>query len=224
MTRKRTRTRRTSFGQAGFGHGSDSQAVAALFALGALRGEEEAAFEKHVSSGCSVCEQELADAAGVVEGLAFASTPAIPSETVRQRLMHALSESHPKTKGARPELVQTDASGILLEEPGLLIARSAKIPWELVAPGISRKTLSIDPGRLYSTCLLRAEPGARYPRHRHGGVEELLVLEGDLHVHGVVMRAGDYCRAEAGSIHDVTFTEGGCVLLQVASQLDQFEA
>ena len=62
---------------------------------------------------------------------------------------------------------------------------------------------------------------SRYPSHRHAGVEEILLLEGDLHVHGVVMRAGDYCRAEPDSMHEVTFSESGCMLLLRTSQHDE---
>jgi anti-sigma factor ChrR (cupin superfamily) len=206
-----------------FGHSEDSAASAALFVLGSLRGEEKAAFEQHVHEGCVICEQELDGLAEVMENLALATTPAKPSETVRRRLLDSLT-AEPQTPTARPELLTTATKGILLlRQPGLLIARSAEMPWEQVAPGISRKILSVDSDRSYSTCLIRAEAGARYPRHRHVDVEELLVLEGDLHVHGVVMRAGDYCRAEPDTIHEETFTESGCVLLQIASQLDQIE-
>jgi anti-sigma factor ChrR (cupin superfamily) len=216
-----------------FAHSEDSTASAALFALGSLRGDEKAAFAHHVHEGCSVCEQELDGLADVMENLALATTPADPSGTVRRRLLDSLTAEPqgPVVQGsdvqrlaARPELLTTTTKGILLHQPGLLIARSADMPWEQVAPGISRKILSVDPGRSYSTCLIRAEAGARYPSHRHADVEELLVLEGDLHVHGVVMRTGDYCRAEPDSIHEETFTEFGCLLLQVASQLDQMQA
>ena len=206
-----------------FGHSEDSAASAALFALGSLRGEEKAAFEQHVHEGCAVCEQELDGLADVMENLALTATPVEPSGTVRRRLLDLLNTESRKSV-ARPELLQEVAKGILLRQHGLLIARSADMPWKPVAPGISCKILSVDSERSYSTCLIRAEAGARYPRHRHADVEELLVLEGDLHVHGVVMRAGDYCRAEPDSIHEETFTENGCVLLQVASQLDQMQA
>lgn len=206
-----------------FGHSEDLTASAALFVLGSLRGKEKAAFEQHVYEGCAVCEQELDGLADVMESLSLAATPEEPSEIVRQRLLDSLT-TEPQRRAARPELLAMARKGILLQQSGLLIARSADMPWEQVAPGISRKILSVDSDRSYSTCLIRAEAGARYPRHRHAGVEELLVLEGDLHVHGVVMRAGDYCRAEPDSIHEETFTESGCVLLQVASQLDQMQS
>ena len=205
-----------------FSHTEDSVASAALFVLGSLRGDEKTEFEQHVQEGCAVCEQELDELANVMENLSLATMPAEPSETVRRRLLDSLA-AEPQKSGAGPELLPKATEGILVQQTGLLIARSADMRWKPVAPGISCKILFADQERMYTTCLIRAEAGARYPRHRHAGVEELLVLEGDLHVHGVVMRAGDYCRADPGSFHEETFTEGGCVLLQMASQLDQMQ-
>jgi anti-sigma factor ChrR (cupin superfamily) len=36
----------------------------------------------------------------------------------------------------------------------------------------------------------------------------------------VVLRAGDFHHAEAGTAHDVNWSEGGCVLLAVLSKED----
>ena len=66
------------------------------------------------------------------------------------------------------------------------------------------------------------ESGAYYPSHRHVGIEELFVLSGDLHVEGQTMHSGDYCRAESGTIHGETFTDGGCLFLLLASQETEF--
>jgi anti-sigma factor ChrR (cupin superfamily) len=203
-----------------FGHSEDSAASAALFALGSLRGEEKAVFEQHIREGCEICDKDILDLAGVVENLALAVPPVEPSAAIRQRLLDSVTANPRRPAG--PELLR-NTKGVLLQQSGLLIARSADMSWERVAPGISRKILSVDSNRSCCTSLIRAEAGTRYPRHRHAGVEELLVLEGDLHVHGVIMRVGDYCHAEPDSIHEETFTEGGCILLQVASQFDQIE-
>lgn len=213
----------SGFDRSGFGYSEDAQGTAALFALGSLRGEEKEAFEEHVCAGCADCQHDLRSFEDVLENLALAATPAEPSKTVRRRLLDSLA-TEPQRSSGRPEVREKTASGILLQQSGLLVTRAADIPWRPVAPGISCKVLSTDSKRGYSTCLIRAEAGARYPSHRHADVEELFVLEGDLHVHGVAMHAGDYCRAEANSIHEETFTESGCLLLQIGSQLDQMQA
>lgn len=206
-----------------FEHSEETKAWAALFALGSLGGEEKAEFERHLQQGCAVCEEEIRSLDEVARDLAFSAPPAAPSSRVRERLHESLAAGSNSKVGSHPQ-PSSASEGMLLQEPGLLISRSSDMSWEAVAPGILRKLLFEDSKRRYNTSLLRVEAGTRYPSHRHADVEEILVLEGDLHIHGVVMRAGDYCRAEPDSIHQETFTEGGCVLLQLTSQLDQITA
>jgi len=47
------------------------------------------------------------------------------------------------------------------------------------------------------------------------------VLEEDLTVSGVLMKAGDYCRAEPGSVHTGLSTSGGCLFIAVCSERDE---
>jgi quercetin dioxygenase-like cupin family protein len=75
--------------------------------------------------------------------------------------------------------------------------------------------------RNYATTMVRMDPAVRYPSHRHTETEELFMLEGDLVVEGKVMRAGDYCRGESGSIHGEVYTETGAVFLVLASGSDE---
>ena len=46
------------------------------------------------------------------------------------------------------------------------------------------------------------------------------MLEGDGHVAGHVLHAGDFSQTAAGSVHDATYTEGGCVFLLIASHVE----
>lgn len=71
------------------------------------------------------------------------------------------------------------------------------------------------------TFLARMAPGSSYPSHRHGGPEECYVLKGDLDVGHRKMRAGDFERAEPGSVHARETTEEGCLLLIVSSLRDE---
>ena len=52
-----------------------------------------------------------------------------------------------------------------------------------------------------ATVLIRMEPGASYPTHRHLGVEEVLVLAGGYRDDRGEHRVGDYVRYPAGSEH-----------------------
>jgi hypothetical protein len=51
-------------------------------------------------------------------------------------------------------------------------------------------------------------------------VEQFYMLQGDGHVAGHVLHAGDFYRTAAGSAHDVTYTEAGCVFLLLASRVE----
>jgi anti-sigma factor ChrR (cupin superfamily) len=92
------------------------------------------------------------------------------------------------------------------------------------APGVEVKILSLDKERGYYTTLVRMAPGASLAPHRHAGVEESYVMEGELIVSGVPMRSGDYCRADAGSLHASVTTKTGCVFIAVASMRDEWFA
>ena len=81
------------------------------------------------------------------------------------------------------------------------------------------RQLFVDRKQRSATMLIRMDAGASYPGHRHGGLEECYVLEGDLHHDDRVMRAGDFEVVSEGSRHGRQWTEGGCLLL-IRSSLD----
>ena len=183
---------------------TDIHGLAPLYALGALDSGEKIAFEEHLRQGCETCALEVRSFAEIANAMGE-SVPATPSQQLRERL---LSEVR---RGPR-------VPGILFEQGGLLIARSDELPWQSMAPGITYKPLYEDAARKYTTSLIRMEAGSRYSSHHHAGIEELFLLSGDLHLENQVMRAGDYCRADSGSIHGESFSDTGCLFLMVASQ------
>jgi len=65
-----------------------------------------------------------------------------------------------------------------------------------------------DPG----VALLRYAPGARVPRHRHRGLETILVLSGSQADEGGTYPAGSLILNPEGSVHSV-WSEDGCVIL-----------
>ena len=210
-------------------HGVSSEeacAWAALYVLGALAGDEKAAFEDHLRQGCETCQREIQSLEPVRDELALSAVPANPPARVRERLLGLLAKvpRQPQDQRSAPPSKPFVSPGILLQQPGLLISRSREMEWEQVAPGIHRKLLFLDQERDYATSLLRVDAGTHYPSHRHADVEEILVLEGDLCLHGVVMGPGDYCRAEPESIHLETYSESGCLLLQLTSLHDEVRA
>lgn len=186
---------------------------AGLYANGDLSKEDKSLFERHLDSGCMECQVELNAFASVMVNLA-ASVAVAPAPSVRERLLNRVAQNEFGKERTR--------EGILLEKAGLLIKRSAGLPWENAPiPGILSKSLFVDAERKYSTSLVRLEPKAVYPSHRHNDIEEVYLLEGDFLIDGVRMGPGDYCRSEPGSVHGQSTTETGALLLVFASQQDE---
>ena len=108
---------------------------------------------------------------------------------------------------------------IAFQQPtkGLTFIRASEGTWRGIAPGVMVKLLAFDPISRRTTTLLRFAPGTSSAPHRHTAVEELLVLEGGCNIAGREMTVGDYHRAEAGTVHDDTSTDDGCLLLVISS-------
>ncbi len=91
---------------------------------------------------------------------------------------------------------------------------------ETAVPRVRMKILAIDRTRDRVTMLIKGEPGARYPAHRHSGPEECYVIRGSLVVEGRLLRAGDFHHAEGDSDHGELWTDEGVEVLLVASASD----
>jgi predicted ChrR family anti-sigma factor len=183
---------------------------AALYALGALSQHEARAFEKHLEEGCETCEEEVRDFTGVVAALAFDATEQAPPEELRDRLCARIA------KASRP----ASQSQTTTETPSrdLLTVRAGEGEWHELTAGIFIKQLFADKERGTVTSLYRMMPGARVPRHKHLGIEECYVIEGDFHTSMGILGAGDYQCANTGSIHEPLYTVTGATLLIIASQ------
>jgi putative transcriptional regulator len=202
-------------------HPGDPAELAALYAAGSLAPDERAAFESHLAAGCAACRDEVDRLAPVVAALAGAVRPTAPGPQTRERLLaRVAAPAH--GGGATPLRRQLDRGGRLGE--GMTIQRADEAAWEKTeVPGVSIRVLLVDREHNRFSALVRMEPGASYPRHVHGGPEECLVLEGELHVgDDVVMRPGDYQYAATGSKHGEQRTETGCLLMITSSLTDVF--
>lgn len=108
--------------------------------------------------------------------------------------------------------------------PGIVAVIAADAPWvPSPLPGIEYKLLHRDVERRSTTRLLRFSAGAEYPSHRHGGVEEVFVLEGSVTLNGILLRPGDYCRAESGTEEPTAYSDTGGMAIIVSSDLDAFD-
>jgi anti-sigma factor ChrR (cupin superfamily) len=64
------------------------------------------------------------------------------------------------------------------------------------------------------TVLLKWEPGAVLPFHKHPEIEQSWVLEGSFYDHDGICRAGQFVWRTPGSLHE-TKSDEGCLLLAV---------
>ena len=184
-------------------------------AAGALGAREARAVERHAEQ-CAGCRNALGWIRPTLDALA-AATPAVAPppqvfERVAARIAAGAAPAAQPWQDWRPEV---GAESVLVRDA----ARSA---WRATAhPGVEVRELASDPDAEAVTMLIRMAPGATYPAHEHAGPEECFVLEGDLALGPVRMRAGDFQRMEAGTRHPRQTTTGGCVLFLRSSTRDR---
>lgn len=95
------------------------------------------------------------------------------------------------------------------------------IPWRATRfPGVQIHFYASDPVSGRVVALIAMAPGCGYPRHRHQGPEEILVLQGGYADAAGEHRQGSFVRYEDGSSHAPVALAGGptCVLLAVAHE------
>ena len=93
--------------------------------------------------------------------------------------------------------------------------------WESLRPGVGIHRLYTTPdGR--SAALLRYEPGASLPRHRHVGYEQILVLAGSQEDDHGSYNAGALIVHPPGSSHAIR-SATGCTVLAIWEQPVVFE-
>jgi anti-sigma factor ChrR (cupin superfamily) len=174
----------------------ESEALAALYALGSLAPDEARAFERHLAEGCAVCGAQVEAMRAVTADLAIAPAPAAPGPAVRERVLAAAAR-------------ETAA-------PAFAFALADDTGWEPIAPGVDVRVLiprrGGDPSTAY---LVRLAPGSRAPVHTHAVSEHCYVISGDVVIAGHHLRPGDFHHAARGTTHDDIRTAGGCLLLIV---------
>ncbi|MDX2152438.1 MAG: cupin domain-containing protein [Bryobacteraceae bacterium] len=170
--------------------------LAVLYALGALDNDEAAPIKAHLAAGCRECAQEVTSLRDTAALLAHGVEETAPPERLRDRVLRSARASR----------------------PGLHIVEARSEGWVSTGfDGVMMKRLYYDRVQETVTVLLRMEPGAVYPGHRHGSVEQCFVLEGDVQFGGLEFRAGDFMAAPADSIHAPSTTRAGCTMLIISS-------
>ena len=174
---------------------------ALLYALGTLTQNEARAFEDHLAGGCDECVAELRASEQVTRSLALLEAEVEPPPRVFERIVGFVTQAPP------PRPASSHAPG------ELTTVRKDEGRWLESSPGVMVKRLFENTETGTFTTLVRMLPGAVGTLHRHPGIEECIILEGDFHVAGSRLGPGDYHVAGASSIHDKPYSIGGALLL-----------
>jgi len=194
---------------------NDDLERAALFALGALETDAADLFARHLAV-CALCRAEVAAHREAVQALGRAVEPVDPPPALKARLIDIVRAGHD------PAVIQPWKRWSPAEVGDAMTLVRGGGGWEATGTnGVEVRRLFVDAANDRLTMLVRMAAGTEYPAHRHGGVEECYVLEGDLYGPNFEMSQGDYQRLEGGSVHGVQGTRGGCLLFIVSSLNDQ---
>jgi anti-sigma factor ChrR (cupin superfamily) len=96
--------------------------------------------------------------------------------------------------------------------PGFLSGGWRELAYEPFRPGVRVHWLTKGSAGEPSAAILAYEAGASVPRHRHAGLETILVLDGTQSDENGDYRAGTLVLNQIGTEHSVR-TETGCVVL-----------
>jgi quercetin dioxygenase-like cupin family protein len=170
--------------------------LAPLYAIDALSPAEREWVEQQVVE-CPDLAEELITYQAAVTAIPYAAPLPPLDATLKARLFQRLELEQPEPT-PEPALPLYQAT------------RAQALDWQPhPTPGVMVAILHRDEIKREVVGILRAEPGVRYPLHRHAAFEELYLLEGDLVLGEQVYGAGDYIRSTPGSSH-APYTTTGC--------------
>ena len=180
---------------------AEIQETAALYSAGVLEPELADEFRSHVKSGCQVCASELSAFESTAAELASMAGFRKPPANLEHRLMNRITST---------------------DSPLRVLTRAEDGAWQPSGvPGVSLRQLFLDPNSGNVTMLVKLNPGAVYPSHRHHSLEHCYVLEGDLVFHDHTLNAGDYEVAMPSTAHSTVSSVHGCVLLIINNLRDE---
>ena len=84
--------------------------------------------------------------------------------------------------------------------------------WSDLMPLVAKKILNVNLKTGIESYLMRLLPGATVEKHRHDEDELCIVLEGDVSIGDIHLKAGDYHYARKGSWHERASTVHGALL------------
>jgi anti-sigma factor ChrR (cupin superfamily) len=188
-------------------HDRDHEDLVFMYAVQALPADEAVVVEQRITA-CAGCRQEMETLRPVVDSLSAWPTDVLrPSTSLWARLAARVAKAGAAVGRSQPLAGPAPSRW---EEPD----------WNEAAPGIFVKLLATDADNSRVSMLVRLAPGTEYPPHRHAGVEELHLLDGELMIDDRTLYPGDYNRGGAGSIDRRVWSETGCTCVLVTSYHD----
>jgi quercetin dioxygenase-like cupin family protein len=185
---------------------------APLYALDLLSAPDRLWVEQQILEDPALGE-ELAEYEMAVSALPYGVSSVAIADNLKGRLFEKLALNPP---GELPE------QSIAQSPDSFLTIRAQDIAWQPhTVPGAEVSIFYADPVSREVSGLFKAEPGMKYPLHRHAAVEEIYMISGDLIIGEQVYGAGDYIRSHPGSVHH-PHSATGCMFFFHTSMDDQF--
>jgi quercetin dioxygenase-like cupin family protein len=183
--------------------------LAPFYALGLLSQPEKEWVEQQVIAYPELAE-ELALYTAAMTALPYSVPPLPLAEDLKGRLFDRLELNPPDLEPPEPS------------PPSFQAVRSQDLNWQPhFTPGVQVAIVYANEVTRELVGFLRAEPGVRYPYHRHVATEELFMLEGDLVIGEEVFGPGDYIFSSADTAH-APYTHGGCKFFFRASMDNEY--
>jgi len=177
--------------------------LAAGYASGNLDSAEDTEFFSLLKSAPPEAKAEVSKTIDTAALIAISLTPKTPPASLREKILSQIRPPQPT-----PELFE-------------FVRGSGDSGWiPMKVPGAFVKLLSIQKEKGYAVVLGKLEPKTYYPPHHHIGAEQIYILQGELSIGDVTLRAGDFHNAKAGSNHGVNYSENGCVIMAIVSTED----
>ena len=170
---------------------ADLDTLAGEYVLGTLEGAEREEFTRRLAEDPKV--QRMVDRWSARMNAMLAPPPVEPSETLWKRIDTAIEKRQAVNFGG-------------------VNVRAAEGEWTEIAAGAYRKPLHVDHAAGTWSFLLRLEPGAAVPSHAHRGMEECMVINGDMVIGQTVFFAGDYHMALPNSEHPQIASNAGATI------------
>jgi quercetin dioxygenase-like cupin family protein len=183
--------------------------LAPLYALGVLTNLERAQVEAQITDELAV---ELGEFQAAVAAIAY-SAPTQPLSTdLKARLFQNLAIELPAP--APPPAPAPSLVGFAFQPQDIV--------WQPhPTPGVTVAILHTDPVKREIVGLLKAQPGVRYPWHRHASTEEIFMVAGELQIGDTIYGEGSYIVSAPGSAH-APETAIGCTFLYRTSLDDEY--